>query len=250
MNVIYETTIVALERAKTLHPELGNKRMRIEAFSIRFCIGRAWSREFAHTNLGSVMKAAVNSFSLRKFSSIFRHSSGWRAACSDGGERAQGNVERLERCTGAFIGLERRDLTSGSSPRWFTLTPPLSRSRIPSKYSRNQPRADRKGTVEATDRGSALGPRSKIRHGPNLAFKALNQTGLQDSTKSVVLGSLLGDSTLNIAKGKHSRTVRYNVSMSLFNDSMSVYDVSMSVYDVPMYMMLPMLVYDVANVDI
>lgn len=158
------------------------------------------------------MKAAVNSFSLRKFSSIFRHSSGWRAACSDGGERAQGNVERLERCTGAFIGLQRQDLSCGSSPRWFTSTPSLSRSRIPSKYSRNQPRADRKGTVEATDRGSGLGPRSKVRHGPNLAFKALNQTGLQDSTKSVVLGSLLGDSTLNIAKGENDARLLFRVS--------------------------------------
>ena len=152
------------------------------------------------------MKAARERFLLRRISSGLRYSSVWEAVCNGGAcserERAQ---EWLDNSAGGLIGVQRRGLSSEGGLRWFVTTSSLSGTRVSSKHSRDYPKVDRRGAVGVKAGGSVLGPGSRVRHGPNLAFKALNQTGLQDSTKAVVLGSLLGDSTLHIVKGMYCR---------------------------------------------
>lgn len=136
------------------------------------------------------MKSALDRFSLQIISPVLRHSRGigmW--------EQIQGNQAALTETS--VRGFERSD----GSVRGYVATSPLFRSFISSKYSRNESKRDRKRVVKVKDEKSTG---SRVRHGPNLAFKALNQTGLHDSTKAVILGSLLGDSTLRISKGEYT----------------------------------------------
>ncbi|KAG0608867.1 hypothetical protein M758_8G139100 [Ceratodon purpureus] len=153
------------------------------------------------------MKAALGSFSLGKIPSILRRSSVWGGVCSDG-------QRWVEETLGRFSGGEFVGSSSGEGVRSFVATSSLLRSRIQSKYSRNEPKGGREvgGAGGGKGGGLVLGPGSKVRHGPNLAFKALNQTGLQESTKSVVLGSLLGDSTLHVAKGENDARLLFRIS--------------------------------------
>lgn len=150
--------------------------------------------------LVEVMKSAANRFSMQKISSILRYSSGWRAIGMYSDVQAT--------CTEDVHGFDRSD----GSVRGYVATSPLLRSFISSKYSRNESKRVRNQVVEVKHQ-----PVSKVRHGPNLAFKALNHTGLLDSTKAVILGSLLGDSTLDIAKGKHTRICTETESITIFN---------------------------------
>jgi len=143
------------------------------------------------------MKSALDRFPLQRISSILRHASGWRGVVMRGDrEQVQGNGKSLATCTEGVRGFGRSDLIS----RGYVATSPLFRSFISSKFSRNESKRDRKRVVEV--KSGLRGSESRVLHGPNLAFKALNQTGLQDSTKAVVLGSLLGDCTLHIVKGE------------------------------------------------
>lgn len=172
---------------------------------IRFSSGGASDLVFVGVNLVPIMRAALGNVSLQRISSILRHSSGFRGVWnvggwSDGETAIVGNVGCSERCTGGFAGLSSEE----TGIRWFGATSFLSGSRILSKYSRRYPKVDRKQVVEVKVGRSGLGPgSSRVRHGPNLAFKALNQIGLKDSTKAVVLASLLGDSTLQIVTGEY-----------------------------------------------
>jgi len=144
------------------------------------------------------MKSALDSIPLHRISSILRQASGWHGIgmCCDR-EQVQGTGRSLAKFTEGVGGFERSD----SSVRGYVATSPLFRSFISSKYSRIESKRDRKRVVAV--KSASAGPESRVVHGANLAFKALNQTGLQESTKSVVLGSLLGDCTLQIVKGEY-----------------------------------------------
>lgn len=191
-------------RAKTLSRRDGG-RARLCAnwlVFVAFCSISAWIYPILFGIFVLAMIAALEFFSSRKLPSVVRLSCGWRGVfnagmeCSDR-ERFQYGRGCSESFAEGFFALERSKLELGVGVRWFVATSSLFR--IASKFSRSSPKVERSLGVEGNDERSGLG--SKVRHGPNLAFKSLNQTGLQDSTKSVILGSLLGDSTLQIVKG-------------------------------------------------
>lgn len=144
------------------------------------------------------MKSALERLPLQRLSLIWRQASGWQGFCDR--EEVQGNGRASIEGVCGLKGSVRR----------YVATSPLWKSFISSKYSRIESKRDRKrvGEVKSNSKGSE----SRVLHGPNLAFKALNDIGLTDSTKAVVLGSLLGDCSLRIVKGENDARLLFRVS--------------------------------------
>lgn len=83
----------------------------------------------------------------------------------------------------------------------FAATFPLERTYVSDRLSRVYPKVDRKSAAKSLDVDTELPPGQGLSQPPDLRFKRLNQTGLKQTTKAIILGSLLGDGHLRILKG-------------------------------------------------